>query len=126
AHLPAGHIVPALIAGNAVVFKPSEKAPATGEALVRCLHRSGIPAGVVQLLIGGPEQGQALVAHEGVDGVLFTGSAHNGVAINRKLAARPDKLVALEMGGNNPIVVWDTPKLSDGAMLIAQSAFTTA
>lgn len=126
AHLPAGHIVPALIAGNAVVFKPSEKAPATGEALVQCFHRAGIPAGVVQLLIGGPDQGQELIACEGVNGVLFTGSAHTGIAINRKLAARPDKIVALEMGGNNPIVMWDTPKLSDAAVLIAQSAFTTA
>jgi succinylglutamic semialdehyde dehydrogenase len=58
--------------------------------------------------------------------VLFTGSAHVGIAINRKLAARPDKIVALEMGGNNPIVVWDTPKLTDAAALIVQSAFTSA
>jgi succinylglutamic semialdehyde dehydrogenase len=126
AHLPNGHIVPALIAGNAVVFKPSEKTPATGELLIQCFHRAGISAAVVQLLIGGPEEGQALVAHEGIDGVLFTGSAHVGIAINRKLAARPDKIVALEMGGNNPIVVWDTPKLTDAAALIVQSAFTSA
>jgi succinylglutamic semialdehyde dehydrogenase len=126
AHLPNGHIVPALIAGNAVIFKPSEKTPATAELLVQCFHRAGISAAVVQLLVGGPEQGQALVAHEGVDGILFTGSAHTGIAINRKLAARPDKIVALEMGGNNPIVVWDTPKITDAAALIVQSAFTSA
>jgi succinylglutamic semialdehyde dehydrogenase len=126
AHLPTGHIVPALIAGNAVIFKPSEKAPATAEALVRCFHRAGVPAGVVQLFVGGPDEGQALVAHEAVNGILFTGSAQAGVAINRKLAGRPDKLLTLEMGGNNPIVVWDTPKLADAAALIAQSAFSTA
>ena len=126
AHLPNGHIVPALIAGNAIVFKPSEKTPATGDLLVRCFHQAGIPASIVQVLIGGPEEGQALVAHEGVDGVLFTGSAHAGVAINRKLAARPDKILALEMGGNNPIVMWDTPKVTDAATLIIQSAFTSA
>lgn len=126
AHLPNGHIVPALIAGNAIVFKPSEKTPATAEILIRCFHRAGISAAVVQLLIGGPEEGQALVAHEGVDGVLFTGSAHAGIAINRRLAVRPDKIVALEMGGNNPIVVWDTPKLTDAAVLVVQSAFTSA
>ena len=126
AHLPNGHIIPALIAGNAIIFKPSEKTPATGEFLVRCLHTAGIPAAVVQLLIGGPEEGQALVAHDGVDGVLFTGSAHVGIAINRKLSSRPDKIVALEMGGNNPIVVWDTPKITDAAALIIQSAFTSA
>ena len=126
AHLPNGHIVPALIAGNAVVFKPSEKTPAVAEALVACFHRAGISAAVVQLLIGGPEEGKALVAHPGVDGVLFTGSAHAGIAINRKLAADPGKILALEMGGNNPIVVWDTPKIGDAATLVIQSAFTSA
>ncbi|MFN3468345.1 MAG: succinylglutamate-semialdehyde dehydrogenase [Novosphingobium sp.] len=126
AHLPNGHIVPALIAGNAVIFKPSEKTPATGELLVQCFHRAGISAAVVQVLIGGPQEGQALVAHDGIDGVLFTGSAHVGIAINRKLAANPGKIVALEMGGNNPIVVWDTPKIEDAATLIVQSAFTSA
>lgn len=126
AHLPNGHIVPALIAGNVVVFKPSEKTPATGELLAQCFHRAGISAAVVQVLIGGPETGQALVAHDGIDGVLFTGSAHAGIAINRKLASNPGKMVALEMGGNNPIVVWDTPKISDAAALVVQSAFTSA
>lgn len=126
AHLPNAHIVPALIAGNAVIFKPSEKAPATGELLARCFQRAGIPASVIAVCQGGPAQGQALVAHDGVDGVLFTGSANTGIAINRKLAARPDKLVALEMGGNNPMVVWDTPKLTDAAALVVQSAFASA
>ena len=126
AHLPNGHIIPALIAGNAVVFKPSEKTPATGELLAQCFHRAGISAALVQVLIGGPAEGQALVAHDGIDGVLFTGSAHTGIAINRKLAARPDKILALEMGGNNPIIAWDTPKIADAAVLIVQSAFTSA
>ncbi|MEO5597406.1 MAG: succinylglutamate-semialdehyde dehydrogenase [Novosphingobium sp.] len=124
ANIPASHIIPALIAGNAVVFKPSEKAPACGEFLIQCFHRVGISAAVVQLLTGGPAEGQALALHDGVDGVLFTGSSHTGIAINRKLATRPDKIVALEMGGNNPIVVWDTPKISDAAALVIQSAFS--
>ena len=126
AHLPNGHIVPALIAGNAVLFKPSEKTPAVGEALVAAFHRAGVPEDVIQLVIGGPDEGKALVAHPGIDGVLFTGSAQAGIAINRKLASNPGKIVALEMGGNNPIVVIDTPKLSDAAALILQSAFTSA
>ncbi len=126
AHLPNGHIIPALIAGNAILFKPSEKTPATGEMLVTCLMAAGIPEDVVQLVIGGPEEGKALVAHPGVDGVLFTGSAQAGIAINRTLASNPGKMVALEMGGNNPMVVIDTPKLADAAVLIVQSAFTTA
>ncbi|WP_379921945.1 succinylglutamate-semialdehyde dehydrogenase [Erythrobacter sp. R86502] len=126
AHLPNGHIVPALIAGNAVLFKPSEKTPAVGEALVSAFCRAGVPEDVIQLVIGGPDEGKALVAHPGVDGVLFTGSAQAGIAINRRLANNPGKIVALEMGGNNPIVVIDTPKLTDAAALIIQSAFTTA
>ncbi|MET1754996.1 succinylglutamate-semialdehyde dehydrogenase [Novosphingobium sp. RD2P27] len=126
AHLPNAHIIPALIAGNAVIFKASEHAPATGELLARCFHRAGIPAAVMQLCVGGPAEGQKLVVHEGVDGVLFTGSATTGIAINHKLSTRPDKLVALEMGGNNPLVVWDTPKISDAAAIIVQSAFASA
>jgi succinylglutamic semialdehyde dehydrogenase len=126
AHLPNGHIVPALIAGNVVIFKPSEKTPAVGEFLVGCFHRAGISAAVVQLLVGGPAEGQALVAHRDIDGVLFTGSAQVGLAINKKLATSPGKIVALEMGGNNPIVVIDTPKVADAAILVVQSAFTTA
>ncbi|MCM0000420.1 MAG: succinylglutamate-semialdehyde dehydrogenase [Erythrobacter sp.] len=125
ADLPCGHIVPALIAGNAVVFKPSEKTPAVGEALVAAFHGAGVPADVIQCVIGGPEEGKALVVHPGTDGVLFTGSAQAGIAINRKLAANPGKIVALEMGGNNPIVVTDTPKLADAAAIIVQSAFAT-
>ncbi len=126
AHLPNGHIVPALIAGNVIIFKPSEKTPATGELLAQCFHKAGISAAVVQVLIGGPAEGQELIAHDGIDGILFTGSAHTGIAINRKLATRPDKIVALEMGGNNPMVIWDTPKITDAAALVVQSAFTSA
>src|SRR5438874_3548375 len=106
AHLPNGHIVPALIAGNAVVFKPSEKTPATGEFLVHCLHEAKIPDGVVRLLIGGPEQGKALAAEPGIDGLLFTGSARAGQSLHRQFAEVPHKILALELGGNNPLGVW--------------------
>ena len=126
AHLPNGHIVPALLAGNAVVFKPSEKTPASGAFLVECFHASGIPEGCVRLVVGGPAEGKALAAHDGIDGLLFTGSARTGIALNRQFADRPDKILALEMGGNNPIVVWESPDLHSAAVLIVQSAFTTA
>lgn len=126
AHLPNGHIIPALIAGNVVIFKPSEKTPAVGEFLMQCLHRAGVSAAVAQFLPGGPDEGKALVAHRGIDGVLFTGSVQAGIAINKKLATSPGKIVALEMGGNNPIVVIDTPKVTEAAFLIIQSAFTSA
>ncbi|MGE4432019.1 MAG: succinylglutamate-semialdehyde dehydrogenase [Sphingobium sp.] len=126
AHLPNGHIVPALIAGNGVLFKPSEKTPATAAMLVDCYHEAGVPRDLLRLVIGGPEQGRDLVAHPLVNGVLFTGSARTGIAINRALADQPEKIVALEMGGNNPILLWDTPDLTSAATIITQSAFLSA
>ena len=125
-HLPNGHIVPALIAGNAVVFKPSEKTPASGVALIDCLHAAGVPAGVARVVIGGPTEGKALAAHPGIDGLLFTGSAGTGIALNRQFADNPGKMLALEMGGNNPIIVWDAPDPYTAAVLVAQSAFLSA
>lgn len=126
AHLPNGHIVPALIAGNAVVFKPSEKTPAVGQMLVELYHSAGVPVDLVRCIIGGPDEGKALTAHEDVNGILFTGSAQTGVAINRAFAHRPDKILALEMGGNNPIIVWDTPDIASVAVVVVQSAFMSA
>ena len=126
AHLPNGHIVPALLAGNAVVFKPSEKTPASGQFLVECYRQAGVPEGCIRLLLGGVEQGKGLAAHPDIDGLLFTGSARTGIALNRQFAAQPEKILALEMGGNNPILVWDTPDLYTAAVLVVQSAFTSA
>jgi succinylglutamic semialdehyde dehydrogenase len=126
AHLPNGHIVPALIAGNAVVFKPSEKTPATGAYLVDCFREAGVPEGVIRLLIGGPAEGKALAAEPGIDGLLFTGSAGAGASLARQFAETPQKILALELGGNNPIVVWDTPDLPAAAAIIVQSAFLSA
>ncbi len=126
AHLPNGHIVPALLAGNAVVFKPSEKTPAVGAFLVDCYRAAGVPPECIRLLIGGPAQGKALAGDPGIDGLLFTGSANTGLALNRAFADKPEKILALEMGGNNPVIVWDTPDLHTAAVLVVQSAFTTA
>lgn len=126
AHLPNGHIVPALIAGNTIIFKPSEKTPAVGQYLVDALRKVGLPTGVINILHGGPETGKQLTANDGLDGVLFTGSARTGIALNRQFATRPEKILALEMGGNNPIIAWDTPDIHSAATLIVQSAFMTA
>ena len=126
AHLPNGHIVPALIAGNAVVFKPSEKTPATGEFLVNCLHEAKIPEGIARLLIGGPEQGRALAGQSGIDGLLFTGSARAGLALNKQFAETPHKILALELGGNNPLVVWHAKDVEAAATIVVQSAYLSA
>ena len=126
AHLPNGHIVPALIAGNAVVFKPSEKTPASGAFLVDCLHKAGIPDGVVRLLIGGPDQGRALASQRGIDGLLFTGSVRGGQSLHRQFADTPEKILALELGGNNPLVAWNVKDVDAAAAVIAQSAYLSA
>ncbi len=126
AHLPNGHIVPALIAGNAVVFKPSEKTPAVGAMLVDCYHKAGIPEDVVRLLIGGPEQGRALASAPGIDGLLFTGSARAGMSLHRQFAETPHKILALELGGNNPIVVWHAKDIEAAATIVVQSAYLSA
>ena len=126
AHLPNGHIVPALLAGNAVVFKPSEKTPASGQYLVDCFHEAGVPAGVLRLLIGGPAEGKSLAGQAGIDGLLFTGSVGAGMSLHRQFADTPNKMLALELGGNNPIVVWDAPDIPAAAAIIVQSAFLSA
>ncbi|HVL29681.1 MAG TPA: succinylglutamate-semialdehyde dehydrogenase, partial [Sphingomicrobium sp.] len=126
AHLPNGHIVPALIAGNTVVFKPSEKTPASGAMLVECFHAAGIPEGAVRLLIGGPAEGKALAAEPGIDGLLFTGSARAGMALHKQFADMPHKILALELGGNNPLVVWNAKDIEAAAAIVVHSAFLSA
>ena len=126
AHLPNGHIVPALIAGNAVVFKPSEKTPASGAFLVDCYREAGVPEGAIRLLIGGPDQGRDLASQPGIDGLLFTGSARAGTALHKQFADTPNKILALELGGNSPIVAWNVKDLDAAAAIIVQSAFLSA
>ena len=123
-HLPNGHIVPALLAGDTVVFKPSEETPLAGQMLVEALEAAGIPTGVVNLVQGGREVGQALIDQE-IDGLLFTGSAAAGAFFRRHFADRPDVILALELGGNNPLVVWDAGDAEAVAALVVQSAFIT-
>lgn len=125
-HLPNGHIAPALIAGNAVVFKPSEKTPASGLLLAHLWREAGVPDEVLQVVIGAAEAAKALVVHEGIDGVLFTGGVAAGRAIHIALADQPQKIVALELGGNNPLVVWDVADAESAAHLIVQSAYVSA
>jgi len=105
-HLPNGHIVPALIAGNTLVFKPSEYAPRTAIRTVQLWAEAGLPQGVLNLVNGGRDTGIAL-GQADVDGVLFTGSSQTGAALHKQFGGQPGKMLALEMGGNNPLVVWD-------------------
>ena len=125
-HLPNGHIVPALLAGNTVVFKPSELTPGVAKRTVELWHQSGLPAGVLNLVQGARDTGQALASHPGIDGLFFTGSVTAGRALNKLLANEPHKILALEMGGNNPLIVHEASDLAAAAYLTIQSTFITA
>ncbi|MEZ5656654.1 MAG: succinylglutamate-semialdehyde dehydrogenase [Sphingobium sp.] len=123
-HLPNGHIVPALLAGNTIVFKPSEEAPLVGESIAGLMAQAGLPDGVFNLVQGGRDTGIAL-ADAPIDGLLFTGSAAIGAHLRRQFADRPERILALELGGNNPLIAWDGP--ADAvASIIAASAFISA
>lgn len=127
AHLPNGHIVPALLAGNTVVFKPSEQTPWTGEFVMKLWQEAGLPAGVLNLVQGAKETGIALAQAKGIDGLLFTGSANTGHLLHRQFAGQPGKMLALEMGGNNPMVISKQYGELDAAVYtIIQSAFLSA
>ncbi|MGC9403090.1 succinylglutamate-semialdehyde dehydrogenase [Vibrio genomosp. F10] len=127
AHLPNGHIVPALLAGNTVVFKPSEQTPWVGEFAMKLWQQAGLPAGVLNLVQGAKETGIALADSKGIDGVLFTGSANTGHVLHRQFAGQPGKMLALEMGGNNPMVISEQFGDVDATVYtIIQSAFISA
>ena len=125
-HLPNGHIVPALLAGNTVVFKPSEFAPAVAEFTSRLWAAAGLPAGVLTLVPGDRDTGATLAAHPGIDGLFFTGSARAGLALSELYARTPEKILALEMGGNNPLVVHRAADHQAAALLTVQSAYLSA
>jgi succinylglutamic semialdehyde dehydrogenase len=122
-HLPNGHIVPALLAGNTVLFKPSELTPAVAEQTVRLWELAGLPAGVLNLLPGERATGAAIAAHAELDGLFFTGSARVGHLLHRQFADQPHKILALEMGGNNPLVVGTVADTRAALYDVLQSAF---
>jgi len=126
AHLANGHIIAALIAGNTVVFKPSEMTPGPGAFIVERMVEAGVPAGVVNMVQGARETGEALTGAGAINGVLFTGGAKTGLAIHKLFAGRLDVILALELGGNNPLVWWDTDDIDAAAYAVVQSAFLTS
>lgn len=123
AHLPTGHIAPALATGNSVVFKPSELSPAVGAWLAALWREAGLPPGVLEIAQGGPETGRALAVHPDLDGILFTGSYATGRALREATLDQPGKLLALELGGSNAIVVCADADLE---LAVAESALSIA
>ncbi|MBD3896564.1 succinylglutamate-semialdehyde dehydrogenase [Halomonas sp. ML-15] len=122
-HLPNGHMVPALLAGNTVVFKPSEQTPLTADLALQCWREAGLPEGVINLVQGAAPVGQALAACRDIDGLLFTGSAKVGGMLHQQFAGQLDKILALELGGNNALVVRDVPDQDAAVLTILQSAY---
>ena len=130
AHLPNGHIVPALLMGNTIVFKPSDKTPAVGQFLGELLHEAldaeGSPPGVVNVVHGGVGPASKLVTHEGIDGILFTGSWAVGRKILEANLDHPGRIIALEMGGNNPAIIMPDADLRQAAIECVRSAFVSS
>ncbi|MFK7738221.1 MAG: succinylglutamate-semialdehyde dehydrogenase [Pirellulaceae bacterium] len=125
-HVPGGHIIPALLAGNTLVFKPSEFVPAVGQWLCEAWDAVGLPAGVLNLVQGSGEVGKVAVESAEVDGVLFTGSRRVGTLLHEQMAGQPHRVLALEMGGNNPLVVHNTSDIEGAAITTILSAFITS
>lgn len=125
-HLPNGHIVPALLAGNTVVFKPSELTPLVAQKTVACWQAAGLPPGVLNLVQGERAVGAALARHPHIDGLFFTGSPGTGKTLHKQFAGQPSKILALELGGNNPLVVHDVDNIDAAVYNTIQSAFLSA
>ena len=125
-HLPNGHIVPALLAGNTVVFKPSELAPGVAEIITKLWEKAGLPQGVINLVQGGADTGKSLARHPMIDGLFFTGSATVGYLLHEQFAGQPEKILALEMGGNNPLIVQNVEDVNAAVHHTIQSAFVSA
>lgn len=123
-HLPNGHIVPALLAGNTCVFKPSELAPSVAEIMADAFAAAGLPEGCLNIVHGGRDTGAAMI-DQPINGLLFTGSAATGVFFHKHFAGRPDVILALEMGGNNPLIIWEPADIDAAADIAAQSAYLT-
>jgi len=125
-HLPNGHIIPALIAGNTIVFKPSELCPRVAHLIVEYWDKAGLPPGVLNLVQGKGDVGAKVSQHKDINGLLFTGSWRTGQHLAKMFADTPGKILALEMGGNNPLVIGRVDNTATAAYLTIQSAFITA
>lgn len=126
ASLPHGHILPALLAGNTIVFKPSELSPWVAEETMRLWEKAGLPPGVINMVQGGRETGKYLIEHRDIDGIFFTGSYPTGLILSQLCSKQFSKILALELGGNNPLVLGEISNIAAAVYLIIQSAYLTS
>ncbi|MBC6414798.1 MAG: aldehyde dehydrogenase family protein [Bdellovibrionales bacterium] len=125
-HLPFGQILPALLAGNAVIFKASEKAPASAQALTGAFDQIGLESGLYQLVQGGGKISKKLCNQNLIDAIFFTGSFETGDKIKQSLVKDYNKLLALEMGGYNSSLVWDDADLNLAVQECLKACFWTS
>ena len=119
-------IVPALLAGNAVIWKPSERAAGVADAIATMIEQGSLPPGIFQVVQGDGKTGRQLALAEAVRAVCFTGSAHVGLGLAKVLGPRTDRPLALDLGGNNPVIAWDLDDIHAGAVQIVRSAFQSS
>jgi aldehyde dehydrogenase (NAD+) len=120
--MAAWKIAPALACGNTVVLKPAETTPLTALVLAEIIAEADLPPGVVNVVTGGPSVGQAIVSHDGVDKIAFTGSTEVGKSIQRALAAR-DVRLTLELGGKAANIVFDDAPVDQAVEGIVNGIF---
>ncbi len=123
--MPNSHIMPAIYAGNTVVFKPSERTPKSALAYRKIWIDAGLPEEALQIVNGDARVGESLITQSGIDGVLFIGSRTAGKMIEKK-AAELDKLCVLEMGGNSPLVIWDYSDVRAAINIAIQSCYVSS
>ncbi|MEF8874290.1 MAG: aldehyde dehydrogenase family protein [Candidatus Thermoplasmatota archaeon] len=121
--IPAWKLAPALAAGNTVVIKPASLAPNSCRKLIECLHEAGLPEGVVNFVTGpGKTAGKALVTHDDINAVSFTGSLEVGEQVYEQ-ASKGGKRVQTEMGGKNPALVMKSADIDEAVEIVANGAF---
>ncbi|MDE7372435.1 MAG: succinylglutamate-semialdehyde dehydrogenase [Clostridia bacterium] len=123
--MPNSHVMPALYAGNSVIFKPSERTPKSAEYYLHLWRRAGLPDDVLQIVNGDFNVGRYLINSKEINGVLFIGSHKAGKAIEQDLIMQ-NKICALEMGGNSPLVIWDYSDVRAAINITIQSTFISS
>lgn len=124
-HLANTQILNALIAGNSVIFKPSEKTAYSAQLMIECFHRAGLPKGVINLYQGDGEVARRLLKEKSIKGVFFTGSKEVGLKIIENTYKDFSKLVSLELGGKNPAIIHSDTNLRHALSEMIKGAFMT-
>jgi len=125
AHLSNSHIIPALLAGNTIVYKPSELTPLVAQFIMECFDEIKLPKGVLNCVQGNGKSAQMLLKQD-IQGVFFTGSYMTGVKINKFFSDKPEIILALEMGGNNPLIIDEIKNIKAAIYQTILSTYITA